>query len=146
MRSSAPKGSSIADRIRGLVLVNEAGCWIWQAHVDRHGYGKITVGRRSLLVHRVSYEAARGSIPSGLTIDHSCKNTRCCNPAHLEPMTMRENALRSSRVVEQIAATACKSGHAFTASNTRIRNDTRYCRACDARRHRESKARKAGRT
>lgn len=80
-------------------MMNE--CWDWPGSVDRWGYAHSKVGsrtdgsRRSVLVHRAVYEALVGPIPTGLTIDHLCRNPRCYNPTHLEAVTMRENTLRS---------------------------------------------------
>ena len=36
-----------------------------------------------------------GPIPEGLELDHLCKNGKCVNPAHLEPVTHAENIRRS---------------------------------------------------
>jgi hypothetical protein len=41
--------------------------------------------------HRFAYELLVGPIPEGLVIDHLCRNRRCVNPAHLEPVTAEEN-------------------------------------------------------
>lgn len=40
------------------------------------------------------YELLVGPIPPGLQIDHLCRNKICVNPAHLEPVTHRENLMR----------------------------------------------------
>jgi len=41
MRASIPRGSPVSDRIRALSEMDSNGCWIWQARIDRHGYGHI---------------------------------------------------------------------------------------------------------
>lgn len=66
----------------------ETGCWEWQRHRDRFGYGKVKGG----LAHRRAYEREHGAIESGLHIDHICRNPGCVNPAHLRAVTAAENA------------------------------------------------------
>jgi hypothetical protein len=43
------------------------------------------------------YEALTGSIPADLQLDHLCRVRNCVNPAHLEPVTPRENVRRGQR-------------------------------------------------
>ena len=40
---------------------------------------------------------AVGPIPDGREIDHLCRNHRCVNPDHLEPVTHLENMRRRPR-------------------------------------------------
>jgi DNA-binding XRE family transcriptional regulator len=49
------------------------------------------------------YPLARGGehsygIPEGLQLDHLCRVRCCVNPAHLEPVTNRENSHRGSKL------------------------------------------------
>lgn len=82
-------------------VVKGPDCWEWTGFVTR-GYGYLGKGGSSdsgtgtHLVHRFSYELHVGPIPEGLTIDHLCANTRCVNPAHLEPVTLAENTRRAA--------------------------------------------------
>lgn len=70
-------------------------CWIWCGK-HQNWYGRINVyldGRtRSLWAHRVAYEAFRGPIPDGMTVDHVCRESYCVNPAHLRLLTNERNA------------------------------------------------------
>lgn len=80
--------------------VSESGCWEWEGHIDRNGYGKaydaeMPRGRRLDWAHRVSYRKSRGPIPEGLDLDHTCENTICVNPDHLEPVTRTEHCRRT---------------------------------------------------
>lgn len=90
---------SLATRLLARIDRTPGGCWIWTGSL-RQGYGQIwssvdPAGRRQLLAtHRVSFEITKGPIPAGLDLDHLCRNTRCVNPDHLEPVTRRENLIR----------------------------------------------------
>jgi hypothetical protein len=131
----------LEDRIKANIKIDSNGCWNWQLSKERGGYGKIKVAYKSKLAHRVSYEVFVGEIPNGLQLDHICKVRACVNPAHLEPVTAKENLHRSS-LKELWAAkkevTHCPQGHKYTTANTLIKqnkwgNDCRNCRTC----HRE---------
>jgi hypothetical protein len=90
--------------------------------------------------HRAVYEMEVGPIADGLEIDHLCRNRGCVNPAHLEPVTHKENVLRGATVPGLNAVkTHCLRGHEFDEENTRhiARNGRRVCRACMRERCRE---------
>ena len=80
-------------------------CWPWLAAIQS-GYGYIRQNGRPRLAHRVAYEHLVGPIPEGLDIDHLCRNRRCCNPLHMEPVTRSENVKRGhmARAKERAAA------------------------------------------
>lgn len=110
-------------------------CIIWTGAVTSAGYGSLWRGKGTALAHRVVYEEARGPIPAGMTLDHLCRNRRCVNPDHLEPVTNRENILRgTSPSAIHARKTHCPKGHPYDLANTRIRsNGARACRTCDQR-------------
>lgn len=84
--------SDIANRLDNLSIPEpNTGCHIWLGAVDRRGYGKITIGGRTVAAHRVAYEAANGPIPAGLNLCHRCDLPACINPDHLRPGTQLEN-------------------------------------------------------
>jgi hypothetical protein len=68
-------------------------CWVYPA-LSKNGYARVGSGNKVLLAHRVIYEALVGPIPAGLVLDHLCANRACVNPAHLEPVTKSQNAIR----------------------------------------------------
>jgi hypothetical protein len=93
-----PSPPSVVERLfRRLEQVEPTGCWEWRGAIGRHGYGVIGLGKReqgTALVHRVTYEHLIAEIPAGLHIDHLCRNTRCANPWHMEPVTQQVNNRR----------------------------------------------------
>mgnify|MGYP003545069282 CR=1 FL=1 len=110
----------------------ESGCWQWTAADDGHGYGAFYYEGRMVKAHRFSYEFHVGPIPDGLSLDHLCRNRRCVNPQHLEPVTRGENVLRGISISASNARkTECMHGHPFNDENTYIRPDgNRDCKAC----------------
>jgi hypothetical protein len=124
----------LVQRLEAHVNRTDDGCWIWTGSIRPNGYGQIAVdvdGRRlPRQVHRVAYELFVGPIPDGLDLDHLCRNRACFNPAHLEPVTRRENARRG---IKGILTTHCPKGHPYDEANTYVRpNGHRGCRACRA--------------
>jgi hypothetical protein len=80
------------------------GCWEYDGYHDKKGYaqGRYTdpkTGRvGTQLMHRVSYAHFNGEIIGDNQVDHTCQNEGCCNPFHLEQVTMLENLLRKYAV------------------------------------------------
>lgn len=119
------------DRLRAKLRRDpKTGCDEWTGALDRKGYARIAMGaHRNAQAHRVAYEAERGPIPPGLTIDHLCRNKACCNPDHLEPVTFAENTRREN--AQRPVETHCRRGHEWTEANTYYQNGgKRACRAC----------------
>jgi len=114
---------------------NGTPCWIWLGSTFLGRRGKTRYGQfwkvRLVSAHRVSYELCVGAIPTGLTLDHLCRNTLCVNPSHLEPVSMRENILRGDGITAKHArAKVCSKGHPYEGYNLIVRYGWRYCRTC----------------
>lgn len=105
-------------------------CWLWRGYLVS-GYGQFNADNKAFMAHRYAYEMLVGPIPPGLQLDHLCRVRNCVNPAHLEPVTVRENVLRGVGITAQFArATHCINGHEFTPENTGSQGKGRYCRTC----------------
>lgn len=77
----------------------ETPCWIWQGTKIPLGYGRVNRDGRETFAHIYEWERVNGPVPAGLELDHLCRVTSCCNPAHLEPVTHAENMRRAARCV-----------------------------------------------
>ena len=126
-------GRPLPERIKSSITIDDNGCWIWRLRrMSTEGYGVINVDQRSLMAHRVSYEAFVGPIPEGLQLDHLCRVRECVNPDHLEPVTARVNVLRSpiAQAALNAAKTHCPWGHEYTPENTYLYGPHRRWRTC----------------
>jgi hypothetical protein len=123
-------------RLRQKIEVTDS-CWIWRGHVKANGYGAAGQGHQA---HRRVYELLVGPISDGLQLDHLCRVLACVNPAHLEPVTPRENGRRgNSPWGINARKTHCVHGHEFTPENTYVtRRGQRHCRECSRRRDRKA--------
>ena len=74
-------------------------CWIWLGPVNRNGYGYVKRGGRKVMAHRLAYMLKHGPIPAGYVVDHLCRVRQCCNPDHLEAVTVQENTRRGLAVL-----------------------------------------------
>ena len=105
-------------------------CWLWTASRSTGSYGRFTNGGH-VYAHRFVYELLIGPIPDGLTLDHLCRVRHCVNPAHLEPVTIRENILRGeTRAAANVAKTHCLRGHLLAGANLTKAKGRRSCRTC----------------
>lgn len=112
-------------------------CWPWTGSLNPNGYGTFfPKTRKPEGAHRFAYRLVVGEPPSGTELDHLCRNPSCVNPAHLDPVTHRENVLRGvSPAAVYAASAACIAKHDLTPENTYVRpNGSRHCRECKRRR------------
>lgn len=129
------KRENILDRFMRHVSPDpDSGCWLWTGSLNA-GYGQFSIrinGKpTSRVAHRFYYEAINGAVPKELQLDHLCRVRRCVNPAHLEPVTPRENTLRSDAVTAENAfKTHCLNGHPLSGDNLRVHKGWRLCKRC----------------
>lgn len=119
-------------------------CWFWDGPVNRNGYSRTTIDGRTIVLHRLIYQIVKGPLTKKKVLDHLCRERRCCNPDHLQPVTAKENTRRGESGPGRNARKAtCKRGHKLSGANVRIRKKKggteRVCKAC--KRERESERR-----
>lgn len=72
------------------------GCWLWTGKTRVKGYGRIWVGGKQQMVHRVSLALDDGldisSLPVSQCALHSCDTPLCIRPSHLRWGTKKDNA------------------------------------------------------
>lgn len=112
----------------------DGDCWVWTGLLDQGGYGVTRCDGKRWKVHRLAYLVWVGDLPDG-PLDHvrdrGCTTPACFNPAHLEPVTTRENNRRSdSPWAVNARKTHCVHGHEYTPENTRYEGGRRACRTC----------------
>lgn len=134
----------LAERFWSLVTYpnGQDGCWEWIGS-KTEGYGRIYVdSRHAIRAHRFAYEFVIGPIPTP-ELDHLCRNRGCVNPAHLEPVTTKENTLRGfGPTAKNARKEACPVGHVYS---RRRHNGQRICQTCANRRTREWRKRVSAR-
>lgn len=65
-------------------------CWIWKGALQG-AYGYFGLEGKNILTHRFAYQTAKGAIPEGLHVLHSCDRPLCVNPIHLSVGTVQDN-------------------------------------------------------
>ena len=112
----------LIERVMAKVIYDH-GCYTWTGAIVGKGYG--VVGRHpsdpgSRLVHRIVFEDTNGPIGDGMQLDHLCRNTLCCNPIHLEPVSNAENTMRGAKHdASSIKELVCGRGHLLDHENAR---------------------------
>ena len=108
------------------------GCWIWIAHKNKDGYGKIKSGRYKchdcFTASRISHEIYKGVVLPELQIDHLCREKSCVNPFCLEVVTPKVNCERKPNPWAHV--THCPQGHEYTDENMSHRKNGRSYRVC----------------
>lgn len=119
--------------VRRKSLATDTGCWEWQGHRNRLGYGEGCFRNRQWMAHRLAYVAAKGPFDPQLDVCHSCDNRWCVNPEHLWIGTMQQNILDCVAKGRHNKATKthCANGHEYTEESTYVcSRGFRQCRIC----------------
>lgn len=122
-------------------ILSDDECWNWTAYTFfRFGEyrGVVWFMDKSELAHRVAAMIIHGKPPfKDAVTRHSCDNTICCNPKHLEWGTQLENVgdcierdRWKSIARDNLEKTHCKRGHEFNKENTYLFKGGRACKLC----------------
>ena len=118
-------------------------CWPWMLYITPAGYGQSEHNKVKMTAHRMAYLLHYQVNIDGLHIDHTCHtractlasqcpHRRCCNPLHLEAVTMAVNIQRGNNWHR--GKTHCSRGHLYTPATTgynRANTTTgRFCKTC----------------
>jgi hypothetical protein len=98
------------ERFMLKIKIEENGCWLWQGstYYSKGGsdetylnkkYGKYGSFKwistfknaKNIGAHRCSYMLFKGEIPEGMLVRHSCNDSLCVNPEHLELGNHKQN-------------------------------------------------------
>jgi len=111
--------------------------------ITTNGYSRIFVDGKNIQAHRWAWELINGKIPTGLVIDHICKNRKCVAIDHLRMVTQQENVMAGLHNIDN--RTHCNQGHPFTKENIMVRKSgKRECAECNRVRARKNYAAKVG--
>lgn len=131
---------SESDRERARSVINakterQGECLVWTGS-KAQGYGVIVFNGWNYMAHRLSFNAFRGDISKGMTLDHLCRNRACVEPKHLEPVS---NLVNNRRAHGGTAPeTHCIRGHEITPEVSYVnKRGRRICKACEAERTRQ---------
>lgn len=120
-------------------VYNGIPCWEWTRYISPEGYGEHWYQNNKTLSHRFVYAWLVGPLPKKrytLELDHLCRNRKCCNPAHLDLVTHKENMHRGHGVAGiNVRKTTCNYGHPLVQ-----RKRSRYCRECARLNYHKKKA------
>lgn len=145
--------AKLLTRIFSHITVKNMGyktpCWLYtqtNGVIKPTQYCHFSIKRIGYLLHRLMYTLFVGTAEPHLQCDHLCRMRACCNPSHIEVVTVLENNLRGTGIVALNAVkTHCPQGHEYIPENMLNGHPSagRVCKLC-MREHNKKKRRKQG--
>jgi hypothetical protein len=135
----------LLQRLMSRIVYAKNGCWEWPGWQMPSGYCQTSAWGKPVCVHRLMFMIAKGPIPQGMEIMHTCDNPRCFNPSHLllgtGSQNIRDSMFKGRRGTERKPygkghprpdrRTHCIHGHEFNEENTyKTPDGRRQCRPC----------------
>lgn len=107
----------------------DTGCWLWNAHKDKDGYGRIQYAGKAWRANRIAWLIHHGDIQKGRIICHTCDVTACVNPEHLYLGTHKSN-MRDKVDRHREAPQQGEQNHFAKLSNVDVRNICAVYKLC----------------
>lgn len=113
---------------RNVTAEPNSGCYLWMGGLDSNGYAPFTAKGIRTRAHRFAYELAKGPIPEGMHVLHSCDVPACVNAKHLRLGTHQDNMADMMARGRHVVGARMKNTHltdddvrAIRASNDLVR-------------------------
>jgi len=108
-----PRRANVLERMASKSLVTEDGCWLWTEYIECE-HAKISLNRKMVSVHRLSWEIFNGPIPDGMWVLHKCVgHGNCWNPHHLYLGNSLKNAQDRVKQGRDADRSGSKNGRAI---------------------------------
>jgi len=91
--------SKLPEFITRSIHVTENGYWKWGGTHNRNGYGRVYIKGKQPMTHIFVYKFLHGDYKKGLLLDHHCRTRDCCNPTHVQPVTVKVNTHRGKAIL-----------------------------------------------
>ena len=87
-----------------------------RAKSSGNGYIQVHRAGEPVRLHKLMYESANGDVPAGMVLDHLCRQRDCCNPDHIEAVTVAVNTQRgnTARLTDEDVASIRKLAGSMT--------------------------------
>lgn len=121
------------------------GCVLWLGALNK-GHGRLRFGDGWAYAHVLAWTLEYGPVPAGMQLDHcrarGCASRACINPAHLEPVSSRENTLRGEGPsAANSRKDRCQCGSDYVLRSRRSQRIERICVQCRREQNRRRRQR-----